>query len=908
MNLRPPASSLRPRSAGALLYLVIALGAALGTLAFAVSWSSGSGYALSASDASRVAADASGSSIADAAALAFDGAVGDAAPKELRDLRDRLYDALALVADQRWPWPPAGVSVQADVPPSVLPSLAAGGDVTLERLTFSLHDFQPLAYGPDAPAFASSDLFYHESLFHDESKDLVPHDFAGFLTVEAQLATRERGRLVHRTFRTTRDAKVVDVTPPAREYGIFSYGVPPDTSYMLNDLNSGGHLAVYSSGSRAFVRGPLFLAVEDAADPVHTGGDLRPRESISYPEIGRDWHGWAFIPGPREVKMPNFAGSASELLGEAASWLGATSVTPHPRRPPAAHDGVSFPFLGSQIPGVLLIGPAASPALGAFFPLPHDQQIACAGPWVYLTGTVLPGRQTFSLAGDPDPAHAVDGTSVAMYDGMRAHKGGDCRGTYAEQLRFPHGKYADGQPVEDGDAVYPEPFSHESANQTSRTRPFDQGIYGLYKIAEFHRNLIFDVKLAEFLADSWPPARALTFAGQSVLKQFGINPDIWLIAANWNTSAPPDLQMPLLPEFLEDVLDKQQYFIAPYGLYFESEQNRALMMEVETLFLGMGITFAARKLEKWTLGKLFRDDKSEAEKLGDKAVHALKDKIFNSRFGRWGEKVGSLMHPVMRWLTENFVGDGIRAVFKVMAKLTFRSAVEGLTFVSTWRAVGYLRTRQLRAALGQVAKWEPPPRSTDLATDFPKGLYPPKYRPYGKAATRMYASFDELRAHHTAADGVLEVNEVMLVRELAYHATEPVRYRGRGAIVALGGKGDEGPVLDAPVVRAEPEAYLTLVVEDVSDDTLAQNSMKGVRLGSVFQGTVYSSAGARPAGDATVILGNLVTLHMNKARVPTGSRLDVVYDPDRLPAAADRNGHKDWWRLVVSPRSAGLED
>src|SRR5205085_1534323 len=141
-------------------------------------------------------------------------------------------------------------------------------------------------------------------------------------------------------------------------------------------------------------------------------------------------------------------------------------------------------ILGFQFPGVLLIGPAMSPPVGAFLPIPTDEQIACANPWAYLSGTVGPGEQTFSLSGAPDPLPAGTGPSKAtMFDGLLAQRGGGAKGLYREGLRFPHQRYEGGKPVEDGDSVMPEPFSHERAEGQERDGPLDQGIYGIYKIA-----------------------------------------------------------------------------------------------------------------------------------------------------------------------------------------------------------------------------------------------------------------------------------------------------------------------------------------------------------------------------------------------------------------------------------------
>lgn len=897
------------RRGAVLVYIVLALAGAVGLVAFALTWSASSGYAIAAVDAARLSTQLAQDSLAEAATLAFEGPVTGAAPAELIDLREKLYDALentlkpggeTITQD--------GVSVRADVPPGRIPGLSLpGGDISIERLTYSFHGFKPVAYGEGA-VFSDPRVFYSERSFRDETKDLQPRDFQGFLSVEIEVASRERGKVVRRTQTSTRDAKVVDVTPPAREFGVFSYGAPPDAAYMLNDLNEGGRLHVYPRASRAFVRGPLFLKVEDAAETTHLGGDLRTTPSLSFPENGRDWHGWAYIPGPRAVHMNNFTGAATDYLNGLGNLLGMQGgVTGHPRRPNRMEDRVETKILGIPLPGVALVGPALNAGVGAFFPIPSDEEIACAQPWVYLTGCIPPGKQTFSIGGDADPtsSNGADATKIAMYDGILTEQGGAGKGVYREGMRFPHQKYAGGQEVRDGDAIYPEPFVHERS-AAAPERPADHGIYGVYKIAEFRRDLIFQLRMLDFLGAFWPPAKTLVVGAESLLRRLGVTPDIWLLLVNWYAHAPKDLDGKLDPDLLTEGLSNQSYLVAPYGLYYETPHNRAVMMELSSLMLAAGISYAASSLERGLLRPIFERHRANTAKVSEKAVATIKEKRFGMKFPKTADKSAKLTHGTIRWFSDSFVSEGFKFVMKVLLKLVFNGVVDNVAFIGTWKAVGYLRKRHLRAALGKIAQWEPSPMADDVVREFPKGLYPSKYRPYARVASRLYDTFDDLLAKNTDENGILRLDDVVLVKELAYKSAQPLKYRGRGVIVALGGKGGEGPVLDAPVVREDPLSYLTLVVEDVGDDAPGQPVARSVALGPVFQGTVYATSGARPAGDRSLILGNLITLHLYKSRIAMTSRMDVVYDQDRLPAAMDQGGRRDWWRLSVSPRSSGL--
>ena len=121
----------------------------------------------------------------------------------------------------------------------------------------------------------------------------------------------------------------------------------------------------------------------------------------------------------------------------------------------------------------------------------------------------------------------------------------------------------------------------------------------------------------------------------------------------------------------------------------------------------------------------------------------------------------------------------------------------------------------------------------------------------------------------------LELGEVFLVKELDHRSPVPLRYRGRGILVALGGKGGQAPVFDVPVARADDRSHLTLVYEDAEPA-----KRPPLALGPLFQGTVYSSCGVRPAGARAVIDGNLVTMHLAKSKIPAGAELRPILSSD----------------------------
>ncbi|MBI4862718.1 MAG: hypothetical protein HY815_21025 [Candidatus Riflebacteria bacterium] len=893
----------------------------LSLLAFTLVSSATTGYGLAYHDVTGLKLSTSAESVVELALLAVFDPTTPEPQSDLTALKEELFErlqaAIGSTGGSSVSTALAGVQATRRIDPSRLGlSAGASSDVAVEQVMATLHSFRPIVHG-DGGAYDIPEAFYGEPAFEDLKKDRVPRDFTGYLTLSVTVATRERGLSTRRVVQVIRDVKVLDVTPPAREFALFSYGVPRDVPHMLNDLNTGGRMTTYPLGSRVLVRGPMFLKVEDASDPVHIGGEYRGRDSLSYPERGRDWHGWAFIPGPRAVHNSNFAGDIREMLGGLGPLLAGQGWTAHPRRPPSEADRARASILGFQFPGVLLVGPALGPAIGAFFPIPPDETIACSNPWVYLTGTVPPSRQRFSICGAPDPLRGPAASSrVSMFSGILTKKGGASKGIYQENLRFPHVAYGGGARVEDGDAIYPEPFDYgtlstrQEAPPTDRGiagYPSDQGIYGIYKIASFKREPVWSEQLLRFVSKHYPPAGVLVLSAQSILRAMGWNPDIHLILVHWAATAAPDLVSELRQEFMDQVIARKQYFVAPYGLYFESSMNRNVLEEVRTVLTAAGFTLLSGKVTGFIVGRIFRPASAPAGQVrpGDKAVDALKDKVFTQVTPKHADTLSGLTHGVLVWASKTFVSQGINSLLTEIMKATFKGAVEGLSFVATWKVVGFLRIRRLRRALDEIASWTPPPTVGELKREFPKGLLPPKYRSYERIATRAYGTFQELVTDRTQ-DGVLQLSEVMLVRELDWRSAQPLRYSGRGVIVALGGRGTEPPVLDAPVLRADPRSYLTLVFEDLAMTTLERPTARMLALGPVFQGTVYATSGVRPAAGKSLIAGNLVAFHINKGKIDESDTLEVVYDRDRLPLATDRARQKDWWILSVSRRSAGL--
>jgi len=110
-----------------------------------------------------------------------------------------------------------------------------------------------------------------------------------------------------RTLGAVNDVKLVNVSPVAREFALFSFlsssrqqdGGPESDDYSRNDLRRGGPIRVFAgAGARIFVRGPFL--VDTIGFPGGDGGTSPPASPSYWPIVGNEWWGWAQVPATHD--------------------------------------------------------------------------------------------------------------------------------------------------------------------------------------------------------------------------------------------------------------------------------------------------------------------------------------------------------------------------------------------------------------------------------------------------------------------------------------------------------------------------------------------------------------------------------------------------------------------------------
>ncbi|MBI2944667.1 MAG: hypothetical protein HYY25_10745 [Candidatus Wallbacteria bacterium] len=286
---------------------------------------------------------------------------------------------------------PINLLADGHVKRSVALAAASRGEIQLAQVRF--YGFKRVKY-TSAGLFGSEKEYYRDPFQKFDTAGLqTPEDFVGYYTVKV----RAKYGKITRELTQTHDLKIVDVSPPARQFALFSYysaatengGPPPD--YGQKDLNEGGGLKVYAAGSgRVFIRGPFLIKARD----VDTGaGGKAPPTSESYPpEEGQterqNWHGWSAIPSIRDGIM--------ERAGPMLVNFGVT-----PRRPDQTSNWRPSPvqavnsLVGSALRDVWLFNDA-----GWYIKVGSQQPQWYAGSRAFDKND--PGA--FSLVGEPEAA------------------------------------------------------------------------------------------------------------------------------------------------------------------------------------------------------------------------------------------------------------------------------------------------------------------------------------------------------------------------------------------------------------------------------------------------------------------------------------------------------------------------
>lgn len=124
-----------------------------------------------------------------------------------------------------------------------------------------------------------------------------------------------------RTMSRVSDVKVIDVSPVAREFALFSFlsssrqqdNGPGTDDYYKQDLRQGGPVRLFAhAAGRIFVRGPFL--VDTVGFPRGQGGPSPPRSQSYWPIVENEWWGWSTIPANHDGLMTR-SGPAIVNLG-----------------------------------------------------------------------------------------------------------------------------------------------------------------------------------------------------------------------------------------------------------------------------------------------------------------------------------------------------------------------------------------------------------------------------------------------------------------------------------------------------------------------------------------------------------------------------------------------------------------
>jgi len=234
--------------------------------------------------------------------------------------------------------------------------------VKLIDATVRFHNFKPIRFDGQNPSVYHDPRRYYRDRLGIQPPLAPVGDFFGFCTIGVKV---EFGG-IERSLAITRDMKITNNEPVARNYAFFAFGVP-DPTHSKRDLNSPGELVINALHSgRIRIVGPYYVDVEGFPDGT---GD-NP-QGHSYP--GGDWDSYSFIPSPRGITVNGFLFNSGGV-----------------ERPESTNgnSGISF-GIGST--GGLSFVLSGDPGYKA---IPEVQN--------YWAGSVPMGEQTFSISGIRD--------------------------------------------------------------------------------------------------------------------------------------------------------------------------------------------------------------------------------------------------------------------------------------------------------------------------------------------------------------------------------------------------------------------------------------------------------------------------------------------------------------------------
>ncbi len=210
---------------------------------------------------------------------------------------------------------------------------------------------------------------------------------------------------------------------------------------------------------------------------------------------------------------------------------------------------------------------------------------------------------------------------------------------------------------------------------------------------------------------------------------------------------------------------------------------------------------------------------------------------------------------------------------------------------------------------------------------FENAFYP-GYKNWGRAATRVYDSIEEMDFYTTDRDSCPMILDGTIV--LKDFSNEGFKYVGRGTLMGVDYLGAEDPSSSGPPSVSGPifplneprklpegglslESHLNIVYYGQAKDAYRGDWMLTLDdaggTGQPLVASVFASSGVKPGdGQRVIIAGNYVSGYPNKFRIPPDARLDVVYNPAYSPknaAEAEKFLSPEWYDASVSFRCCG---
>lgn len=752
-------------------------------------------------------------------------------------------------------------------------------------------------------------LIYAEPAFGDAAKDRVAWDLRGPVDLDVVVRAPRGPFVFDQHYVRLQDLVLTDTTPPACEFALFSYRRPPDEDYALNDLQRGGRLTVYGmNAGRIHVRGPLVLLPEDASTGLpFLGGQTRPRDSVNYPDpaAAGTWTGWAAVPGPRALQHPY--GALDNTLKVGLNWvsscLGREPMFPGvgPARPTKPHSRSEITILGKTfawdgVTVMLFAGLAAG--AGIYCPL-GDDQVASFPAAPYFYGQLNPGQQTLSLMGTTRrvPLEGGQSSSQTMFRGIHSKAGVD-----APSAPFdPGGGLPEPGESSEGDSITIEPVPRES-----QAGARDAGILALYENANFERFTYWEVDIYDLAACFFSGGASTVL--NKMLQAFGVKPSFKISFENYTVETLTACPALLTADYLETAIDGRDAVLMPYGVYLHQPRfwdlermgKAFLDLVVERL-----IKLAVEKLTSEICGVMLT--KNSGATIAQKAASAkLGQRLTAIDMRRTSDFFVRVLRPFTRkmltWTGAKTQGEALRL---------FVRATAGSTLVKELIETPLELTKQFLTPRPNAFAPRLARRAGDASPDaaitprsYPNGYYPWKYRDFRLLPTRVYPDMAAY-LREESVDNILELRGAVLVKSLAYTGA-PILYRGRGILVCETVDPKAPATLDAIVKPIEqPEPSHLILAHVVGENLLQSGKRPPLRLGRRFEGSVVSESGVAPAGDATLVAGNLVTGYLNKGGIDPAlggqeQGVHVVYSPALARAAT--GSRVPYWSVELIDR------